>query len=239
MLSKTTSDRLKFFGLILFIVAIIVAIKAFGVANLLTPTMLREQVDSYGSFGPIVFIIMYAVATIAFIPGTPLTLASGVIFGKVLGTLYTVIGATIGATIAFLIARSLGESFVDKMLKGKHNKIYEYDQKLEKNGFPVVLFLRFVPIFPFNGLNFALGLTKVKFKDYFLGTMLGIIPGSFVLAYFGDSLAEMNIISTVIAAILFLAMIAVLPIYNRIKKRSERYKKKIEHLEQGMKEKKR
>ena len=218
MLTKLKKDKGKFFLLLLFVVVVIAVVKIFGLASLLSPTYLREKILGYGPLAPLMFLLIYSVATIFFLPGTPVTIAGGLIFGKFLGTVYTVIGATIGATIAFLIARFLGESFVENLLKGKHKKIYEYDKKIEKNGFLVVLFLRLIPLFPFNALNFTFGLTKVKLKDYVLGTLIGIIPGSFVLAYFGDSLASLSVINIVIASLLFAAMAFIPTIYNRYKK---------------------
>jgi len=98
------------------------------------------------------------------LPGTPFTIASGLLFGTLYGGLVTVIGATLGATLAFFIARFFGEDFVERILKNKFKKIYEYDEKIEKKGFLVMLFLRLVPLFPFNGLNFSMGLTKIKPK---------------------------------------------------------------------------
>lgn len=216
-----TSKRNKFLVFIALIVGIILIVNYFGLASLLSPSYLREKVLSYGSLAPIVFLLIYSIAMIIFLPGTPITIAGGLIFGKFLGTFYTVLGATIGATIAFLIARTLGESFVNDLLKGKYKKLYEYDKKIEKNGFLVVLILRLMPIFPFNGLNFALGLTKVKFKDYLLATLLGIIPGSFVLAYFGDSLANFSITNLIIASLLFLLLAVAPSIYKRYKKKED------------------
>jgi len=167
---------------------------------------------------PVIFILLYTIATIIFLPGTPLTIAGGAIFGTFFGTLYTIIGATIGAAIAFFIARYLGASFVNDLVNKKFKKLDSYDKKLEKNGFLVVLFLRLVPIFPFNGLNFALGLTKVKSKDYIIATFLGIIPGSFVLAFFGGSLASLNPLNIALAIALFILLAFSPKIYKKFKK---------------------
>jgi len=217
MLTKIRGNKVKF--IIAIIVIILIVINMFGIKSFFSPSHLRDQVLAFGTIAPLIFITIYSIATIFFLPGTPLTISGGLIFGKWLGTLYTVIGATIGATIAFLVARYLGESFVEDILKGKHKKIYEYDKKLEKNGFLIVLFLRLVPIFPFNGLNFALGLTKVRTRDYILGTLIGIIPGSFALAFFGDSIAELNPVNIALA-ISFFVLLAITPtIYRRFRKR--------------------
>lgn len=221
MLTKLMSEKLKFAFLILIVVLIIFLVRYLGIESFLSPNALKEKVLSYGAVAPLVFVVIYAVATIFFLPGTPITIAGGLIFGKLGGTALTVIGATIGAVIAFLVSRALGEKFVESLLKGKYNKLYEYDKKIEKNGFLVVLFLRLIPLFPFNGLNFALGLTKVRKRDYIMGTAIGIIPGSFVLAFFGDSIANFSILNILISIALF-ALLAFLPfIYRRLKSRKK------------------
>ncbi|MFB6225120.1 MAG: FAD-dependent oxidoreductase, partial [Candidatus Paceibacteria bacterium] len=120
-----------------------------------------------------------------------------------LGTLLSVIGATLGASLAFVLARSLGEPFVRSILKQKLQRVYAFNQKLAQNGFFTVIILRLVPVIPFNGLNFALGVTRVKFVDYLLATALGIIPGALIFALGGDSLAMFDIMNLAIAIALF------------------------------------
>ena len=153
-------------------------------------------VAGFGVWAPIVYIVAYALASLAFVPGTPLTLAGGALFGVWYGTAYTVVGATIGATLAFVLSRTIRHfTFTtDKRMSGGAvaQKLQVYDEKIATHGFITVLFLRFVPLFPFNGLNFALGFTKVSYRDYVLGTFLGIIPGTFAFVYAGSSLATLN-----------------------------------------------
>jgi len=218
MLTRIKRNKIKFVAFIVIIVLILAAIKAFGIQSLLSPTILRDKITAYGTIAPLVFILFYLVATILFLPGTPLTISGGLIFGKWFGTLYVVIGATIGATIAFILAKYLGEDFVEDMLKDKFKKLYEYDKKLEKNGILSVMFLRLVPIFPFNGLNFGLGLTRVKLKDFIIGTVIGIIPGSFALAFLGDSVVKYNIVNMVFAIGIFVVLAFIPTIYEKFKK---------------------
>ena len=215
-------SKIKIVLLGLFIVASIFFVNYFNLASFFSPEMLRESVEDYGVLGPLIFMGVYIFATVFFLPGAPITIAGGLIFGKVFGTIYVVIGATIGAVIAFFVARYLGEGFVENLLKGKHSKIHEYDEKIKENGLGVVLFLRLLPIFPFNGLNFALGLTRVKARDYIIGTFFGIIPGSFVFVYFGDSLGMLNIWN-ILFAVLLLALLIVIPSW--IKRRFDSKKK--------------
>ena len=217
--------KIKFIILILLIILIIFLTRYFGLTQYFKPEFLRETISGFGVLAPVIYILIYALATILFLPGSPLTIAGGLIFGVGFGTLYTVIGATLGASVAFLVARYFGGKLIEGFLK-KHNfkKLEEYHDKLESNGFSAVIFLRLIPLFPFNGLNFALGLTKVKFRSYLIATLIGIIPGTFVFNYFGDSLGNLSFMNIVISLILIILLISSLPIYNKLKVISNRRK---------------
>ncbi len=119
-----------------------------------------QWVASLGVWGPVVFILGYAVAAIAFIPGSLLTLAAGAIFGLVRGTIYTLIGATLGASGAFLVARYLARRAIERKIKD-NARFAAIDKAVGREGFKIVALLRLSPIFPFNLLNYSLGLTKV------------------------------------------------------------------------------
>lgn len=167
---------------------------------------LKSVILGYGVLAPIAYMSLYAIASLLFIPGSPLTLAGGALFGPLYGTLYTVVGATVGALLSFTLARTLGRRFLTQGKGAIFMKLQSYDEKIAQHGFLTVLFLRFVPLFPFNGLNFALGLTKVSFRDYFLGTFIGIIPGTFAYVYFGDSLATLSPVKIITAVCLVVAI---------------------------------
>lgn len=216
MRQKTTA---KFVIFLLLILLTIFSIKYFNLQSHLTTESLRSTVASSGIFGPLIFIILYILTSIFFLPGAIFSIASGAIFGSIMGTIYTVIGATIGATLAFLISRYFTRSFFEELIERKYKKIREYDEKLERNGFVTVLFLRLIPLFPFNGLNFALGLTRVKLKDYIIATLIGIIPGAFLYAYLGDSIVEMNYINVILAIVLIILLSLSLNIHKVYKKR--------------------
>jgi len=193
-----------------------------GISELLNPDLLREKISSYGIWAPIVFIALYATATILFFPATPLTLIGGAVFGPIYGTVFVIIGATTGAQIAFLLTRYLSHLYTVSTKSALLAKLATFDEKIRENGFLTVLFLRFVPLFPFNGLNFGLGFTKVKVRDYFFGTFLGIIPGTFVYVYFGDSLSTLSPLK-VGSAVLLIATLTTASYY--VKKKFDRVKK--------------
>lgn len=147
-----------------------------------------EQVDQLGVWGPVVFILGYATATVAFIPGSLLTLAAGAIFGLAEGTAYVFVGATLGACLAFLVARYVARGAVEKRIEGKE-KFAAIDQAVGREGRKIVFLMRLSPIFPFNLLNYALGLTKVRFVDYAIACV-GMLPGTFLYVYYGKLLGD-------------------------------------------------
>lgn len=148
-----------------------------------------EWVDSLGFWGPLVFIAGYAAATVAFVPGSLLTLAAGAIFGLGRGTLFVFFGSTIGASLAFLIARYLARGAVERRLEGKP-RFERIDNAVAKQGRKIVFLMRLSPVFPFSLLNYALGLTKVRFVDYLIAC-IGMLPGTFLYVYYGKALGSL------------------------------------------------
>lgn len=146
-------------------------------------------VESLGVWGPLVFISGYALATVAFIPGSLLTLAAGAIFGLVRGTIFVFFGASLGAAGAFLVARYVARSWVETKLESKP-RFQTIDKAVAQQGRKIVFLLRLSPIFPFNLLNYALGLTKVRFVDYLIACF-GMIPGTFLYVYYGKALGSL------------------------------------------------
>ncbi|MBW4643237.1 MAG: TVP38/TMEM64 family protein [Goleter apudmare HA4340-LM2] len=143
-----------------------------------------QWIDSLGSVGAIAFIVLYMIATVVFLPGSILTLGSGVVFGVVWGSLYVFIGATLGATAAFLVGRYLARNWVASKIAG-NKKFAAIDQAVGREGLKIVLLTRLSPIFPFNLLNYAFGITGVSLQDYFIGSV-GMIPGTIMYVYIGS-----------------------------------------------------
>jgi len=176
------------FALLLALMAFFVYMLRFSdVASRISPGAIREVVLSFGFFGYGVFILGYGVATMLAVPGTLLSFSGAILFGTALGTVMNVLGATLGETLAFFAAKFLGRDFVQGFLEGRLDR---FQSMVEKNGFTVMLLLRLVPIFPFVVVNYAAGLSKMRFRDYFFASMIGIIPGTFVYTYLFATLGE-------------------------------------------------
>jgi uncharacterized membrane protein YdjX (TVP38/TMEM64 family) len=144
-------------------------------------------VASLGAWGPIAFVVGYIIACVAFIPGLVLTLAAGAIFGWA-GAAYVFVGAVLGATAAFLIARYVARSAIERKLAG-YPRFAAIDRAIAREGRKIVTLLRLSPAFPFNLLNYALGLTRVRLSDYLLA-MIGIVPGTLLYVYAGKVLGD-------------------------------------------------
>jgi uncharacterized membrane protein YdjX (TVP38/TMEM64 family) len=176
----------KAFVLVAFVVGAIALVRYTPVKDFLTPEALGRFLGAAGFWAPLVFMIVYAVGVCLFLPGTLLTGLGAAIFGPYWGFLYVWVGAMLGATAAFWIGRTLGREFAASLIG---DKLKKYDEAIERNGFATVLYLRLV-YFPFTPMNFGMGLTKVRFWDYFFGTGLGIIVGTFVFTFFIGTMKE-------------------------------------------------
>ncbi len=153
-----------------------------------------QWIDSLGTVGAIAFIILYIIATVAFLPGSILTLGAGVVFGVIWGSIYVFIGATLGATAAFLVGRYLARNWVATKI-ADNKKFAAIDRAVGREGFKIVLLTRLSPIFPFNLLNYAFGVTDVSLKDYFIGS-IGMIPGTIMYVYIGSLAGNLAMIGT-------------------------------------------
>jgi uncharacterized membrane protein YdjX (TVP38/TMEM64 family) len=140
-------------------------------------------VETMGNAGKVAFILLYALATIAFIPASLLSLAAGAVFGIVQGSILVFIGATIGETAAFLIARHAARGAVERRI-AQDARFESLDRAIAAEGSKIVLLLRLSPLIPFNLLNYALGLTRIRLRDFLLAS-LGILPGVVLYVYAG------------------------------------------------------
>ncbi|BAB73906.1 hypothetical protein NIES23_06120 [Trichormus variabilis NIES-23] len=196
--------RLVFLMLLAFGVTLILATEpAFGQESAQNAPGFNPQawlknalqwIDGLGAVGALAFILLYIIATVAFLPGSILTLGAGVVFGVVWGSLYVFIGATIGATAAFLVGRYLARGWVAKKIVG-NQKFRAIDEAVGREGLKIVLLTRLSPIFPFNLLNYAYGVTGVSLKDYVLAS-IGMIPGTIMYVYIGSLAGSIATIGT-------------------------------------------
>jgi len=172
--------------LLIFIVAAILLLRFTPIKTYLTTEALGRFLESAGFWAPLVFILIYTAGVCLFLPGTLLTGLGAAIFGAYWGFVYVWFGAMAGASAAFFIGRTLGREFASSLIG---DKLKKYDDGIERNGFATVLYLRLV-YFPFTPMNFGMGLTKVHFRDYFIGTGLGIIVGTFIFTFFIGTLKD-------------------------------------------------
>jgi len=142
-----------------------------------------QWVNKLGFWGPVVFILGYTVAAVAFVPGSLLTLAAGAIFGLAQGVVYVFIAAVLGSSAAFLVSRYVARQAIERRL-ANNPRFAAIDRAVGAQGRRIVFLLRLSPVFPFNLLNYGLGLTQVRFADYVVASV-GMLPGTLLYVYYG------------------------------------------------------
>jgi uncharacterized membrane protein YdjX (TVP38/TMEM64 family) len=172
--------------LLIFIITAVAVVRFTPVRDFFTPDTLGRFLQAAGIWAPLFYMVIYTLGVCLFIPGTLLTTLGAAVFGAYWGFLYVWVGAMAGASAAFWIGRTLGREFAASLIG---DRLKKYDDAIERNGFATVLYLRLV-YFPFTPMNFGMGLTKVRFWDYFFGTGLGIIVGTFIFVFFLGTLRE-------------------------------------------------
>jgi len=183
---RHTRATVKALLFLAFIALAIYMVRFTSAKEFLTQESLSDFLRTAGFSAPLVFVFVYAAGVCLFVPGTLLTALGAAIFGPYWGFLYVWIGAMIGASAAFWLGRTLGREFAASLIG---DRLKKYDNAMERNGFATVLYLRLI-YFPFTAMNFGMGLTRVRFRDYFSGTGLGIIVGTFIFTFFIGILKE-------------------------------------------------
>lgn len=179
--SQASARKLVAFAVIA--IALFVAVRFLPIQSLWAS--LSGWIDSLGYLGPVAFIVTYAIATIAFIPGSVLTLGAAAVFGLGWGLLWVTIGANVGANLAFLIGRYFARDAISKQIEN-NQRFAAIDRAVGREGWKVVGLTRLSPAFPFNLLNYAFGLTNVPWIEYSLATLVGMMPGTFMFVYIGS-----------------------------------------------------
>lgn len=167
--------------------AVLVLAKVLGLGVRLG--QLRGWIDSLGAWGPVVFVFLYAAATVAALPGSALTIAAGALFGSVVGFIVVSIGSTLGASLAFLVSRYFARDAMSRWLSGKE-KFRKLDAMTEKHGAIMVAITRLVPIFPFSLANYGFGLTRVNFWTYVFWSWLCMLPGTLLYVVGADAFTK-------------------------------------------------
>ncbi len=192
---------------------------------------LLDWIEDLGMIGPIVFILAYIIACVFFIPGSALTLGAGALFDVVRGSILASVASTIGATAAFVVGRYLARDWVAGKVKGNKN-FSAIDEAVGREGWKIVGLTRLSPIFPFNLLNYAYGLTRVRLRDYVLASWIGMLPGTVMYVYIGSmarlgvEAAEATTAQTVMRIVGLIATIAVTITITRIARNA--LKEKVE-----------
>jgi len=182
-----------------------------------TAEAIAAWVEGLGVWGPLVFVGVYCLAPALFVPGAVLTLAGGALFGPLAGALLSLAGATVGATVAFLMARYLAADWVEHRLG---RRVQEIKAGVEREGWRFVAFVRLVPVFPFNLLNYALGLTRLSVRTFAVTSWMTMAPGALAYAYLGSAGREVvsggpALVPKGLLALTLLAAVAILPVLIR------------------------
>ncbi len=188
--------------------------------ELLQPATIERELQRFGGWAPILFLLLYALATVLFVPGSVLTVAGGALFGPIWGTLWNLTGATLGATLAFVIARYVASDWVAARNGERLGRLM---RGVEEEGWRFVAFVRLVPLFPFNLMNYAFGLTRIRLREYIFASFVCMTPGALAYTYLGyagreAAFGQAGAIRKAVLALALLAAVAFLPrLVRRVK----------------------
>jgi len=202
--------------LLTLLVAAVAGVHLSGAAHYLQQERLQALIASYGALAPAIYILIYALAPVLFLPGLPITIVGGIVFGPFWGVVYTISGATIGASLAFLVARYAARDWVAAKLTGPRWE--KLDKEVAQHGWKVVAFTRLIPAFPFNLLNYAFGLTNVSFCQYALTSFICMLPACIAFIVFSSSLLGLikgKVSPTALLGIGLIVLVSLLPVFYR------------------------
>ena len=182
-----------------------------------TPDVIRHFIGSFGPWAIIVYVLLYTINTVSMLPPIAfMSLSAGFLFGPIFGFIALTLGSFLGTSVTFFIARYFGGEFVDKFTKGK---AVEFQQKISKNGFLVILPIRLIGFPPWELVNYASGLSKISYKDYISATMIGIMPAIIIQVFFSHRLSSFNLkdptLYVAVGAFVLLAVIPMIIIKNK------------------------
>jgi|WetSurMetagenome_2_1015567.scaffolds.fasta_scaffold12074_4 uncharacterized membrane protein YdjX (TVP38/TMEM64 family)/Fe-S oxidoreductase len=198
------------------LIAAIVAVRVTGATRYLDQEALRGLIEGYGMLAPVVYMLIYTFAPALLLPGLPITIVGGILFGPFWGVVYTITSATAGACLAFLIARYVARGWVEAKLRSPRWR--RLDEGVEKHGWKVVAFTRLIPLFPFNLLNYAFGMTRVGFWPYALTTFVCMLPACIAFIVFSSSLLDLlkgNVSANFVIGIGLIVLVSLIPVFYR------------------------
>lgn len=203
--------------LFLFLLAgIIFGVRYFHLDQFLEKERLRQVIAAYGMWGPMIYMCTWLVAPPLFLPGLPIGLAGGILFGPFWGVVYTIFASTAGASLAFLVARYLARDWVAAKLSG--TKLAALDEKVGQHGWKIVAFTRLIPAFPFNLLNYAFGLTRISLLAYMVATFIFMLPMTIAIIYFSANLLDLlrgQVTWGVVLGVILVILVGLIPIFYK------------------------
>lgn len=213
--------QLRKLGILVLIVFLVFAVFQFTPLETsdFTPENIKNFILGFGILSPLVFLFLYGLrGVLIIIPVLVMSLTSGLAFGIWWGWLLNVTGATLNASVSFLLVRFFGRDVIDMIPFFKSGKLKSFDDKAEEHGFKVIFFMRLIPLFQYDAVNFGGGLSKIKFRDFVLGSFVGMIPGGFITNFLGSSLENWKSPKFIIAVAAFILLMFVPFFYKKFKK---------------------
>jgi uncharacterized membrane protein YdjX (TVP38/TMEM64 family) len=205
----------------LLLIAAVVALQYLHLEQFLDQERLREFAARYPVLLPLIYLMVWTVGPL-FLPGLPITLAGGVIFGPVWGVVYTSVGATLGAALVFLVARYLARDWVSAKLAG--TRLTHLDDKVARHGWKIVAVSRLIPVFSFSLLNYAFGLTRISFWPYLAATFVCMLPSTIAFIYFSSNLLDLfqgRISRGLIIGVILVILVSLIPVmYKKFRSKS-------------------
>lgn len=222
--NKKNNSKIKYIAITVGVIILVFIAHKFGIFSYINSLLKQviDYIDSLGTLGIIVFILVYIIATLLLISGAVLTLGAGLIFGVIKGSILVSIASVLGATIAFLMGRYLLRNWVEKQIE-KQPKFKAIDAAVAKEGWKIIGLTRLSPLFPFVFLNYAFGVTKVSLRDYVLASWIGMMPGTIMYVYIGSigqTAAKGNPLQLALNIVGLIATIAVTVYVTKIAKKA-------------------
>jgi uncharacterized membrane protein YdjX (TVP38/TMEM64 family) len=203
---------------LLVVAALFITARTLNLQVYLQEDRLRGFIAAYGFWGPLIFLLVWAIVPVLLLPCLPLTIAGGILFGPVWGVVYTACGSTVGAALSFLVARYLARDWVAGKIWG--TRLAHLDEKVARHGWKIVASTRLL-LLPFFLLNYAFGLTRIAFLPYVVATFFGMLPWTIAFVYFSSHILDIlkgHISPGLIVGVILVALVSLLPvIYKKVK----------------------